>query len=98
MTNINAVSLKKFITKTLGIHELKLHDLNKFDINKSDFSKADVDVNSNVDIDEILENDELYEQFAVLYTEQQDKLAEAEEKEEEKEVKAEVGNNSGTAA
>ena len=89
-TNINANVLKNFIVKTIGAEKLTQSQAQKYDINADKYTEANTDENAYLDLDEILDNEDLYEQFATMYVEEQDKesAVDAEkEKEEENKVK-----------
>ena len=65
-TSINANILKNFIIKTVG-SELTSKEAQKLGI-ENEFQDAanELDVNM-IDIDDVLDNNDLYEQFATLY-------------------------------
>ena len=96
-TNINANALKTFIQKDLGINKLTEAQAKKYDIDPDKFTEANVDENEYLDLNEILEDSDLYEQFATLYVEEQDKEAATNnaEKEKEEEAKVKDKNQSG---
>ncbi len=80
---INANILKNFIIKTLGGDKLERYKAQGLDISQNEFDKADIDENSFLDLDEILEDKDLYARFATLYVEEQEKES-AEKSEDEK--------------
>ena len=89
-TNINANLLKNFIVKTIGGDKMFQQQAQKVGVEGSKFAEADTDENAYLDLDEILQDTDLYEQFATMYVEEQDKesAVDAEkEKEEENKVK-----------
>lgn len=70
---INANLLRNFILDKIG-HDKKLtnDELKDFDIEEDVVLEADVDESGDLDIDEILDNKTLYEQFAVMYNNEND--------------------------
>ena len=89
-THINADILKNFIVKTIGGDKLSLDRAQKFDVEQDEFKEADVDTNNYLDLDEILDNKDIYAQFATLYTEEQEKKAEVKDADKEKEEETKV--------
>lgn len=88
--NINANVLKNFIVKTIGAEKLTQNQAQKVGVDANKYAEANVDENAYLDLDEIISNSDLYEQFATMYVEEQDKETEAnaeKEKEEEAKVK-----------
>lgn len=69
-TQINANLLSNFIQRTIGSDRIHKGDASDFDIDEDKFEEANKDDNDYLDIDEILDNEDLYEQFATLYQEQ----------------------------
>ena len=94
--NINLNVLKNFIIEKVGGNKLEKKDTNKFDISNNTFTKGDVDVNNYLDLDEILNDDDLYGQFAALYKEETDK-ANAKDNEEEDLIQATAGQGGAKA-
>ena len=84
-TNINANVLKNFIVKTIGADKLTQNQAQKYDIDGNKYVEA-----NKVELDEILQDSDLYEQFATMYVEEQDKDKAAADKEKEKEEAAKV--------
>ena len=97
-TNINTNDLRNFIINNLHIRELSKEGANKYDIKDEKFNEADLDVNEYLDVDEIIEDKDLYEKFATLYVEEQKKEAEAKDKEKEKEEETKVKDKSQAKA
>ncbi len=93
--NINANVLKNFIVKTIGAGHLTESAARKVGIEKNQFEDANIDENNYLELDEILQDSELYEQFATMYVEEQDKKAETDQ-EKEKEEQAKVKDKNGT--
>ena len=97
--NVNANVLRNFIVKTIGGDKLANDKTQNYDINNNEFEEADENDNNWLEIDEILENDDLYEKFATLFVEEQDeKKAEEKDAEKEKEEKNKVKDKNGTGA
>lgn len=83
--NINANVLRNFIVKTLGGDKLMNHQVQKYGVDANTYAEANVDENAYLDIDEILDNKDLYAQFATLFVEEQDKDNAAVDEERQKE-------------
>jgi hypothetical protein len=94
-TEISTNILKKFIIKTIGADKLAEKQANKFDIDADKFEDTDIDENNYLDIDEILDDSDLYEQFATLYVEEQDKKADKKDEEKEKEENLKIKDKNG---
>ena len=69
-TQINSNVLANFIVRHIGADKLAKDKADSFDIDNDKFEEANKDDNDYLDIDEILDNEDLYEQFATLYQEQ----------------------------
>ena len=87
-TEVSANVLKSFLANDLGIRKLDQNQAQKYDIDADKYAEVDKDENG-IEIDEILQDSDLYEQFAALYLEEQDK-AKGPEAEKEKEEEAKV--------
>ena len=94
---INANVLKNFMVRTLGIEKLNVNQAQKYGVDAYKFAETDTDENNYIDVDEILENSELYEQFATMYIEERDNKANEknEEREKEEETKVKDKNEAG---
>ena len=66
-TNINANVLKNFIVKTIGADKLTQNQAQKYDIDGNKYVEANKDENAYLELDEILQDSDLYEQFATMY-------------------------------
>lgn len=88
-TNINANVLKNFIIKTIGADKLTQTQAQKYDIDTNKYTEANIDENSYLELDEILDDSDLYELFATMYVEEKDKENEV-NAEKEKENAAKV--------
>lgn len=88
---VNANVLKNFIIKTLGSDKLYEKQCADLKISNNEFDEANVDDNDYLDLDEILDNSDVYEQFAVLYeeakAEKESDIDSEKEKEEQNKVK-----------
>lgn len=98
MTQVNSHALFNFIKTTIGSDKLSQAKANQLGIDKNEFNEADSNDNNFLDIDEILDNKDLYEQFATLYVEEQDKKADDKDAEKEKEEKNKVKDKNGAGA
>lgn len=89
MTSINQNQLYQFIVRKVGT-ELDAREAKELGIDKEYTSAVeDLDIDE-LDIDEVLDNKDLYEQFATLYVEEKDKKQVAKDKETEKEEQRKV--------
>ena len=84
-TNINANVLKNFIVKTIGADKLTQTQAQKYDINADKYNEANIDENAYLELDEIIQDSDLYEQFATMYVEEKDKESELADEEKQKE-------------
>ena len=89
-TNINANVLKNFIIKTVGADKLTRNEAQKYDIDANKYQEANIDENNYLELDEIMQDSDLYAQFATMYVEEQDKKREAADDEKQKEEAAKV--------
>ena len=95
-TNINPNVLKNFIVKTIGA-DLTAKDAQKLGVQK-EYSAAVEGKDENVlDLNDVLQDQGLYEQFATMYNAEQDKKTEAKDKEQEKEDQKSVKNEKKNA-
>lgn len=84
-TNINPNVLKNFIVKTLGADKLTRNEAQKCDIDANKFTEANIDENNYLELDEILQDSDLYAQFATMYVDAQEEEANALDEENQKE-------------
>ena len=89
-TNINANVLKNFIIKTVGADKLTRNEAQKYDIDANKYQESNSDENNYLELDEIMQDSDLYAQFATMYVEEQDKKSEAADDEKQKEEAAKV--------
>ncbi len=89
-TNINPNVLKNFIIKTIGADKLTANQAQKYGVDADKYTEANVDENNYLELDEILEDSELYEQFAVMYNEELEQKRETQDEEAAKEEQAKV--------
>ena len=94
-TNINPNVLKNFIVKTLGSDRILEKQAQNKGIDADKFEEANRDENCYLDLNEIVQDQDLYNQFAVMYANEQDKKAEAKNKEEEKAEQTQVKDKNG---
>ena len=89
MTNINSQQLYQFVSSKIG-NSLTLNEAVKLGVNKEYIETSlELDVDE-IDIDEILEDKDLYAQCATLYVEDKEKAQEAKDKDKEKEEQEKV--------
>ncbi len=88
--SINANVLKNFIVKTIGADKLTQAQAQKYDIDGNKYVEANKDENAYLELDEILSDTDLYEQFATMYVDEQDKEKETADAEREKEEASKV--------
>ncbi len=93
--NINANVLKNFIIKNIGSNHLTEKTAQKAGISKEQFEEANVDENKYLELDEILQDSDLYEQFATMYVEEQDNKKAAKDEEAEKKEQTEIKGKNG---
>ena len=93
-TSINPHILKQFIIKTVGA-DLTAKEAQKLGF-ENEFAAAveDLDENS-LDLNDVLQDNDLYEQFATLYTTEKEQKTQAKDKEQEKEDQRAVKNKNG---
>lgn len=89
-TNINANVLKNFIVKTIGGDKLTQQTAQKYNIDNNKYVEANKDENEYLELDEILKDNDLYEQFATMYVEEKDKEAATKSEEQKKEEETQV--------
>ena len=94
-TNINANVLKNFIVKTLGTDHLTEKNAQKNGIDSNKFEEANIDENNYLELDEIIQDADLYEQFATLYVQEQEEETATKDKEQEKEEQIAVKDKNG---
>lgn len=95
---INANVLKNFIVKTIGADKITHDQARKYDVDNDKFEEANDNDNNYLELDEILDDKDLYAQFATMYVEDQDKKADTADAEKEKEEKLKVKDKSGAAS
>ena len=99
--NINANVLKNFIVRTIGADKLAQNQAKKFGVDAEKFADETVnkDQNMYLELDEILQDDDLYAQFATMFVEETEANEDAnnEEKEKEEAMKVQDRNGAGTA-
>ena len=89
MTTINQNQLYQFIVRKVGA-ELDAREAKELGLNE-EYTKAVEDLDlEELDIDDVIDNKDLYEQFATLYVEDKERKQEAKDKETEKEEQRKV--------
>ncbi len=89
-TNISENALRNFLVKTFRADKLTQQQAQKYGIDESKFAEANQGEKDDnfLDIDEILDDKDLYAQFATMCIEEQDKEVDIDpEKEKEKSIK-----------
>lgn len=93
-TNINANVLKNFILKQVGA-SMTQQEAQKLGVEKEYAAAADeLDVNE-LNLDDIIDNKDLYEEFATLYVEEKDDKRAAKDEEAEKKEQTEIKGKNG---
>lgn len=92
---INANVLKNFIVKTIGADKLSAKHAQKYDISADKFEEANKDENNYLELDEILDNSDIYKQFATMFVEESENKADAKDAEKEKEEETKVKDKNG---
>ena len=97
MTNINPQQLYQFVQQKVGtsLDKREAKELGIQDEYNEALVDADIDVDE-IEIDDILEDKDLYAQFATLYVEEKEKAQEAKDKETEKEEQTRVTDKNET--
>ncbi len=93
-TEINANLLKNFIIKTIGGNKLTETSAQKYGIDEGKYVEANKDVNTYLELDEIIADSDLYEQFATMFVEDKEEKASVADKEKEKEELTKVQEKS----
>lgn len=100
-TNINPNILKNFIVKTIGADKLAQNQAQSYGVDAEKFSDETVNKDNNLylELDEILDDEDLYAHFATLYEEdvEQRENETNQEKEKEEAIKVKEKNSSGGA-
>lgn len=96
-TQISENVLARFIKQTIGADKLARNNAQNFKIDNEKFDEANTNDNNYLEIDEILDDKDLYEQFATMFVEEKEK-AEAKDEEKEKEEKNKVQDKNGAGA
>ncbi len=95
---INANILKNFIVKTIGADKLAHDKAQSFGIKNDEFSEANENDNNYLEIDEILDDDDIYSKFATMFVEEQEKKADEKDADKEKEEKNKIKDKNGAGA
>ena len=95
-TNINSQNvIKNFIIRTIGGDRLTEKQAQKFGIDPNKFEAANIDDNDYVGLNEILTDNDLYQQFATMFEQQQEVKNQGKNKEEDKEEQVAVKDKNG---
>jgi len=95
--HINTSILKNFISKTINGDKIAVDRAGKFGIDRDKVEEVNENDNNYIEIDEILDDKDLYAQFASMYFEEQETKNEKDE-EKEKEEKYKVKDKKGAGA
>lgn len=95
-TNISSNLLKTFILSKIGGDTMDRREAKDLSVSDTKFEDTDIDKSDDLDIDEIMDDKELYEQFATMYVEEDEKKT-AKDEEEEKRRPVESGSKKGKA-
>ena len=94
--NINPNVLKNFIVKNLGLNHLtEKQAQNKLGLDANRFEEVNVDENNYVELDEIIQDDALFQKFATMYVEQKENKADVKDQEKDKEEQAKIKDKNG---
>ena len=85
-TNISQNTLRAFLSETIG-RRLTQSKAAELGIDQNTYNDADIDLDGTLSIEEIIDDidSDIYEQFATLYVQEQEKKQETKDKEQEKE-------------
>lgn len=95
-TNVSSNVLKTFILSKIGGDTMDRLEAKNLKVDDDAFMEADLDESDDLDIDEIMDNDDLYEHFATMFVEEEEKRTTKDE-EEEKRRPVESGAKKGKA-
>ena len=96
-TQINDQVFKRFFINTVGSDKISHDVAKKLNIDNDTFDEANDNDNNYIELDEVLENKDLYEMFASMCLEEQKNEAAADQ-DKEKEEKNKVKNKNGAGA
>lgn len=94
-TNISENVLKNFIVKTVGT-SMTVDEAKKLGVEKEFQAVTEEKDEILLDFNEIIQDADLYEQFATLYVNDKEQKAQAKDKEQEKEEQIAVKDKNGT--
>ena len=95
---INSNLLANFIKRTIGADKLVESKAQSFNVDKDEFEEANSNDNNYLELNEILDDKDLYAQFATMFEKEQDKKADEKDAEKEKEENNKVKDKSGAGA
>ena len=93
--NISDTALKHFFIKEIGGDKISHDKAKSLGIKESQFDEANENDNNYLEIDEVLEDKDLYAQFATMYVQEQEAKAEEKDKDKEKEEQNKVQDKNG---
>ena len=96
--HINTNLLANFVKRTIGADKLAENKAQNFKIDDDKFEEVNSNDNNYLELNEILEDKDLYAQFATMFEEEQDKKSEEIDAEKEKEENNKVKDKSGAGA
>ena len=96
-TNINFNALKKFVISEIGGSRIDAKDAKNLDIDADKFSELDRDESDYAELSELLDDKDIYEQFATMFVEEQEKDT-TKDKEKEKEEQLSIKDKNKASA
>ena len=97
-TQINTNILKNFIVKTVGADKISQDNAHKYHIDDNKFDEVNENDNNYLELDELLDDNELYAKFANLFKEEQEEKADLADAEKEKEERNKVKDKNGACS
>lgn len=96
--NISDTAFKNFFIKEVGADKISHDKAKSLGISEDKFEEANENDNNYIEINEVIEDKDLYAQFASMYIEEQEAKAEEKDKEKEKEEQNKVKDKNGAGA
>lgn len=94
MTSINSNILKQFIESKFNSTKINMQQAQQYDIDNETFLETDVSKDFFIDVDEIMDNTDLYEQFATMYVNEMKKNDDLDEEKEKQKNESVQGTDS----
>lgn len=89
MTNVNTQQLYQFISSKIGT-KMTANEAARLDV-RNEYNEICIDQDTDeIEIEDLLDNKDLYAQFATLYVEDKERTQEAKDKDKEKEEQEKV--------